>query len=72
MYEGTHIYYSLGNFVFDQYWNEDVRTGLLLRLAVDAEGVRGVEEIPIELLRDRRTCLLESSSSALQDAEDSM
>jgi poly-gamma-glutamate synthesis protein (capsule biosynthesis protein) len=56
VYEGAHIYYSLGNFVFDQYWNEDVRTGLLLRLAVDQGGVQRVEEIPIELLRDRRTC----------------
>jgi len=27
-YKGKRIYYSLGNFVFDQYFNEDVRQGL--------------------------------------------
>ena len=28
IYNGKRIYYSLGNFVFDQYFNEDVRQGL--------------------------------------------
>jgi len=27
-YNGKRIYYSLGNFIFDQYFNEDVRNGL--------------------------------------------
>ena len=31
-YNGKNIYYSLGNFIFDQYWNDDVRNGLLLRV----------------------------------------
>ncbi len=29
-YQGVPIYYSLGNFIFDQYWNTDVRCGLVL------------------------------------------
>lgn len=57
VYKGVHIYYSLGNFVFDQYWNEAVRSGLLLDVVFGPEGVQKVAELPIELSRDRRTCL---------------
>lgn len=54
----THMYYSLGNFVFDQYWNEEVSTGILLRVKFTKEGVKGIEEIPIKMHRDGKTCLL--------------
>lgn len=33
--EGVPVFYSLGNYVFDQYWNTEVRTGLALRLSVE-------------------------------------
>jgi len=56
-YQGKEIYYSLGNFVFDQYFNEEVRNGLLVRVIFDAAGVFSIEEIPTYLERDRRTCL---------------
>lgn len=56
-YRGKTIYYSLGNFMFDQYWNEAVRTGLLVRVTFDDRGVAGIDEIPVTLERDRRTCL---------------
>ena len=56
VYAGKHIYYSLGNLVFDQYWNESVRHGLLLRVEFTPEGVESVEEIPIDNQTDRRTC----------------
>lgn len=61
-YRGVPIYYSLGNFVFDQYWNEDVRTGLLVRVIVDQNGVVGIDEIPISLESDRRTCVSEDDT----------
>ena len=57
LYEGKHIYYSLGNFIFDQYWNEEVRTGLLLDVVFDDKGIRSVEEKETWLQRDRSTCL---------------
>ncbi|MEK7133452.1 MAG: CapA family protein [Patescibacteria group bacterium] len=57
-YREKYIYYSLGNFIFDQYWNGDVRRGLVLNVAFDKAGVQYVEEIPVELGRDRRTCPL--------------
>ena len=59
IYRGKYIYYSLGNFIFDQYWNDEVRTGLLVRAVFDTGGLRTVEEIPVWLERDRRTCVKE-------------
>ena len=59
VYRDVPIYYSLGNFIFDQYWNNDVRNGLLLRVTFSTSGVGTMEEIPVELGRDRRTCLVE-------------
>lgn len=56
-YAGKRIYYSLGNFIFDQYWNDAVRTGLLLKVSFSQNGVTKVEEIPIYLETDGRTCL---------------
>lgn len=41
-YNGKLIFYSLGNYVFDQYFSEEVQTGLALRLSVKPDG-RGVE-----------------------------
>ncbi len=55
-YRGVPIYYSLGNLIFDQYWNDAVSHGLLLDVALDARGVVGIREIPVVLGRDRRTC----------------
>ena len=34
----TRVYYSLGNFVFDQYWNESVRCGLAVSLTLTKVG----------------------------------
>lgn len=66
---GAYVHYSLGNFVFDQYWEPAVREGRLLKVIFGAGGHRTVEEIPIELRRDRTTCLLQSASSSLQVGE---
>jgi len=57
LYKGKYIYYSLGNFVFDQYWDESVRRGLLLNVTITPTGSVSVEEIPIDNQRDRRTCV---------------
>jgi len=54
-YRGKWIYYSLGNFIFDQYWNEEVSTGLALDLSISTDGI-AVEERLATLSRDGRTC----------------
>lgn len=41
------IFYSLGNFIFDQYWQPEVRQGLLLDLVEGQEGWR-IELVPVE------------------------
>lgn len=55
-YAGKHIYYSLGNLVFDQYWEEAVRSGLMIAVTFSRSGVETIEEIPVTLERDRSTC----------------
>ncbi len=56
-YHGARIYYSLGNFIFDQYWDDAVRTGLGVSVTFDTQGVVAVREHVFSLGRDRRTCL---------------
>lgn len=36
-YQGKTIYYSLGNFVFDQYFNQEVRQGLVVKMDVEKQ-----------------------------------
>src|SRR3989338_8456002 len=68
VYKGSHIYYSLGNVLLDQYWEAAVREGLLLKVTFDRNGVEAIEEIPTESQRDGTVCLLKSASSTLQEA----
>ena len=39
LYRGRPIVWSLGNFVFDGYESEETRTGWLLQLTLDSQGV---------------------------------
>lgn len=57
IYQGKHIYYSLGNFVFDQYFSSEVSHGLLLQIVFTPAGVGSIKEVPIVLNRDRTTCI---------------
>ncbi len=43
LYNGVPIYYSLGNFVFDQYWSEDTQEGLVVGLKIQGDNVTTVE-----------------------------
>ena len=50
LYMDTPIYYSLGNMVFDQYFQPEVRQGLLLKVEIEpASGEMALKEIPIEI-----------------------
>jgi len=55
--EGTTVYYSLGNFIFDQYWNKEVSTGLVLEVNIKNTMVTIVDH-QVSLGRDGRTCLV--------------
>lgn len=53
----TSVYYSLGNFIFDQYWNKEVSTGLLLELDIKGVDLK-ITEHKVSLNRDGKTCLI--------------
>ncbi len=56
VYNGKHIYYSLGNLIFDQYFDPAVMRGLMIAVTFSPNGVEGMQEIPVTLQKDRRTC----------------
>ncbi len=50
IYNDRYIYYSLGNFIFDQYFNKQVKNGLLLKVLINPETYNlKIKEIPIKL-----------------------
>ena len=51
----TLVYYSLGNFIFDQYWNTEVNHGLALLLHLGGSSIIA-DEYPVVLGSDGRTC----------------
>lgn len=55
-YKDKIIYYSLGNFIFDQYFDEKVSEGLVLELKIN-NGNISIYKHFISLNRDGRTCL---------------
>lgn len=57
-YQGRRIYYSLGNLIFDQYFRDDTRHGLLVEMAIDpASHGLSFRDIPVELERNGRTAV---------------
>lgn len=46
-YKGKPIYYSLGNFVFDQMWSLETRKGLVVKITIEDNKVTKREEFPI-------------------------
>jgi poly-gamma-glutamate synthesis protein (capsule biosynthesis protein) len=48
-YKGKPIYYSLGNFVFDQYFSQAVQNGLGLDITFREDGEIFIEEIPFQI-----------------------
>ncbi|MCL5009122.1 MAG: CapA family protein [Patescibacteria group bacterium] len=60
-YQGKYIFYSLGNFIFDQMWSQETREGLILKINLEktsaensglqgpksAAGLQSVELLPI-------------------------
>lgn len=55
--DGVPVFYSLGNFIFDQYWTPIVRKGEGVTVLFTHDGVVSFERHPFMLETDRRTCL---------------
>lgn len=52
----TTVYYSLGNFIFDQYWNKEVSTGLALEVKIKGNDL-DITEHKVSMEKDGKTCL---------------
>jgi len=48
-YKGGYIFYSLGNFVFDQMWSEATRIGLIARIFFQGGEIERVETIEVTI-----------------------
>jgi poly-gamma-glutamate capsule biosynthesis protein CapA/YwtB (metallophosphatase superfamily) len=46
-YQGKYIFYSLGNFVFDQMWSTDTREGLTIKLSYKNKKLEKIELKPV-------------------------
>ena len=46
-YQGKYIFYSLGNFVFDQMWSRETREGVVLKITLTQSGVKQIVATPI-------------------------
>lgn len=56
IYENKPIYYCLGNFVFDQYFSDNVRKGLMVELEIDGGGkIKDTKETGIKLETNGQT-----------------
>lgn len=45
--DGKPIFYSLGNFIFDQAWSEETKTGIAVCLTYQKDKLIDIEEMPI-------------------------
>lgn len=48
--QNTHVFYSLGNFIFDQYFSPEVQKGLGVLITADSNGIKevGVQEFTFD------------------------
>ena len=53
---GKPYYYSLGNFIFDQYWSADVSNGLAVEMVFDGPKIT-TKEFNVHIGRDGRSCI---------------
>ena len=65
--DGRCVAYSLGNFVFDQGWDETGH-GLALRAFFDEEGLRGVQGLPVRAGPRPRLALPDATADILPSA----
>jgi len=45
--DGKPVFYSLGNFIFDQSWSEETKKGLVVRLNYEGKNLVGIDKMAI-------------------------
>ncbi|OGC88094.1 hypothetical protein A2419_01305 [Candidatus Adlerbacteria bacterium RIFOXYC1_FULL_48_26] len=53
VYNRAPIYYSLGNFIFDQYFSYETTHGLMVAITFSNGRIKGVREIPVEIHKNQ-------------------
>jgi len=56
-YKDGYIFYSLGNFVFDQIWSENTRKGLIAKIIFEGENITEVETMKVTINDFYQPCL---------------
>ncbi len=46
-YKGKYIFYSLGNFVFDQSWSQETKEGLAIKVYFTKNGISKISLLPV-------------------------
>jgi len=54
-YQGKKIYYSLGNFVFDQYFQKETMEGLGMEVTIKPDGTMEFSEVKFEMTKRGQT-----------------
>jgi poly-gamma-glutamate synthesis protein (capsule biosynthesis protein) len=49
IYNGKYIFYSLGNYIFDQMWSLETRQGLGIMFHLDKSGVTSLDYYPVRI-----------------------
>lgn len=55
-YKDGYVFYSLGNFVFDQMWSEETRNGLIARIFFEGGQIKKVETIKVTIYESHQPC----------------
>jgi poly-gamma-glutamate synthesis protein (capsule biosynthesis protein) len=48
-YNGKYIFYSLGNFIFDQMWSEGTKEGVIADINITSKGVESYTLVPVRI-----------------------
>lgn len=56
-YNNVFIAYSLGNFIFDQYFSDEVKRGASLEVILDKGGIVSTGFLSVKLDQDKRPCV---------------
>lgn len=46
-YKGKYIFYSLGNFIFDQSWSEPTKEAIMLKISLSKTGLKNIIVLPV-------------------------
>lgn len=69
-YKGKKIFYSLGNFIFDQAWSKETQEGLMVKLTFANTSITNTELMPIKIDNWCQPRLLETTEPAYTDILD--